>query len=92
MSASTQSGEVELEIEEIRHVVTDRGPMHLVANEEAQYAICGNGSGGLRKFGRKAETMEDAAKLGAWVNAREDMCEECREAFNDALFSEADDA
>jgi len=84
--ATTEERQVELEIEQVRHVVTDREGMHLVAHEDANYALCGSGAGGLRKFGDAPESLEDAAQFGAWVNVRDDMCDECAETFNKAVF------
>lgn len=72
-------------IEEIRHVVPDHDPMHLVEAGETE-TFCGDPAGGLRHFGTPSETPAEAARLGAWVNSREDLCDDCRDAFNALLF------
>lgn len=74
------------DVENIRHVSTDRGAIHLVATEDADFSLCGDRVGGLRAFGDPVDTPEEAAKLGVWVNVREEICPGCREAFNSQMF------
>lgn len=59
---------------------------HLVAKDDPDTALCGQPVEGLRPAGKSVTSLESAAKLGAWVNVRDDMCPECREAFNERIF------
>lgn len=76
----------DLEIPEIRHVVTDHDGTHLLADEDADEALCGYGAGGLRAFGQAADNPRQAALLGAWININPGVCEDCRDTLNDHLF------
>lgn len=70
----------------IRHVIPDRGDIHLVTTSDEDTALCGQSVVGLRPFGDPPETFKDAARLGMFVNAREDVCDDCRKKFNDNLY------
>lgn len=76
----------------IRHVVTDQygdePGFHLTTTETPDVALCGQRIGGLRLFGQPTESLIEATRLGAWVNGRPDMCPECRDAFNEVIFSD----
>lgn len=82
----TDAVQVDLDVARVRHVQTDFDGMHLVAHDDAQYALCGDAAGGLRKFGHPADDPETAAKLATFVNVRDDMCPHCRQVFNFARF------
>jgi len=75
-------------VEDVRHVVTDRDGVHLVTADSEDVALCGSLVGGLTTFGDVADTVDDAARLGAWVNARDDMCDGCRDVFNGVVFDD----
>lgn len=76
----------DFDVEDVRHVVTDREGLHLVAVPNDDVALCGSLAGGLTTFGEAVDSVHEAARLGAWVNARDGMCDGCRDVFNDAVF------
>lgn len=79
----------DFDVRDIRHVVDDHAPaIHLVTTDEEDVALCGQLTAGLRPFGDDVDTVEEAAKLGAWVNGKDDMCDDCREAFHDAVIND----
>lgn len=74
-------------IADVRHVYADNdGTPHIIAHEDADFALCGRGVVNLHVFGKPATTPERAVQLGAWVNVRDNMCEDCADEFDDAIW------
>lgn len=79
-----EHADADFDVEDVRHVTDDITPsIHLVTTEQEDVALCGQMVSGLRPFGDGVDTPEEAARLGAWVNVRnDDMCPACRDVFN----------
>lgn len=76
----------QIPVETIRHVTPDFEPFHLVTTDDPNIALCREAVGGLRPAGSPVDTPAEAAKLATWINVRDEMCDSCKEAFNDAVF------
>jgi hypothetical protein len=85
-SPDPEHADHDFDVEDIRHVSPDREPKHLVVADADDVALCGTLVGGLTTFGDAADTPEEAARLGAWVNVNDDVCNDCADAVNDMLF------